>query len=86
MFYAFDKEEYLSENRESYFEYEKVFSKEIISDFDSLLRNVALLYKREYKEYPSLKKFVQNADGMEAITKHIKKAINFRERDTTIAN
>ena len=86
LFYAFDKEEYLSENRESYFEYEKVFSKEIISDFDSLLRNVALLYKIEFKEYPSLKKFVQNADGMEAITKHIKKSINFKEKEAIIAN
>lgn len=86
LFYAFDKDEYLSENRESYFEYEEVFSKEIISDFDSLLQNVALLYKKKYIEYPSLKKFVQNADGMEAITKHIKKAINFKEKEARFAN
>ncbi len=76
MFYTFDKEEYLSKSRESYFEYEEVFSNDIIRDFDGLLHELQNFDNEKY-EYPLPKSFLQKVSDMDDITRHIKKMIKY---------
>ena len=77
MFYAFDKDEYLSKSRESYYEYEDVFSKDIINDFDGLLHELQNFKSGQLYEYPLPKSFIQNKSTLDDIANHIKKSIKY---------
>lgn len=78
IFYAFDKEEYLSKSREAYFEYDDVFSKDIIKDFEGLLHDLQYFDSKKKYEYPLPKSFLQNKRTMGDITLHIKESIKYQ--------
>ncbi len=77
IFYAFDKDEYLSKSRESYFLYEEVFSKDIVKDFESLLNQIEVLNPGDKHEYKVTKAFVDCKAGMNSIGEYIKETVGF---------
>jgi len=79
IFYAFDKEDYLSKSRESYFEYEEIFSNDITSSFEALLKEIELLGQNEplKYEYPLSSAFFDTNTDLNNIVHYIKKSINY---------
>ena len=77
IFYAFDKPEYLSKSRESYFDYAEVFSKDIVSNFDGLVKEIEQLDPAVQQSYPLPKSFLENEKSIGDITAHLKAAINY---------
>ena len=82
IFYAFDKEDYLSKSREACFRYEDVFTSNTTADFESLLNEIELL-ARENQEtklsynYEVTESFLENKKEMKDIITFIKSSINF---------
>jgi CDP-glycerol glycerophosphotransferase (TagB/SpsB family) len=82
IFYAFDKDEYLSKSRESYFKYEEVFSKDITCNAESLLNEIELLATEgtlARHQYDLSKSFLENNATINDITNHLKKSIKYSD-------
>lgn len=82
IFYAFDKEDYLSESREACFRYEDVFTSNITADFKGLLNEIELLARENQEKklsynYQITESFLENKKEMKDIITFIKSSINF---------
>lgn len=78
-FYAYDKEEYLSKNREAYFEYEGVFSNQVTGSFEQLLQEIDEFGQEEKSKsysYPNTEALLENNASMEDIYKFISSSIS----------
>lgn len=82
IFYAFDKEDYLSKSREAYFSYDEVFTDNITADFTELCHEIEV-FGNENKEgkqqynYTLIESFLENKREMKDIVTFIKSSINF---------
>jgi len=81
IFYPFDKEQYLSKDREFYFEYEEMFTSDYLASFDDLMKELETLSNQDMKkltfDYPNCKRFFDKDLEIEDITKFIKKEISY---------
>ena len=81
IFYAFDKQAYLSKSREAYFEYEEAFGTDVTIDFEGLLKQVEEVANNTSDlifDYPLSRSFIDNKSDMHGIVNHIKSSINYR--------